>query len=232
MPLVAASKLKTIAVTCPSCGNIQPEPRSAYSSVCKKCRKHFRLQEALHPAAIPAKPAIESRRIRCFQCDTELDVPLSAESTMCKRCSSHVDLTDYHITQTVSRNFRTHGRLVIEEKGYVLNTEALVQEAVVKGRLIGKLVARGTLEIHTSANIRGQFGAGCLVIPQGHCFRWPEPLRVGGAEIGGELVAQVRASGTVKLKSTARFFGEVEAGNLVVEAGAVFVGSARVGRAG
>jgi cytoskeletal protein CcmA (bactofilin family) len=35
----------------------------------------------------------------------------------------------------------------------------------------------------------------------------------------------------VLLKSTARFFGDVEAANLVVESGAVFVGVARVGAA-
>ena len=228
---MAASKPKTIAVVCPSCGHVQPEPLSAYSSICKKCRRHFRLQEALHPAPIAAKPSIEVRRLLCFKCGTELEVPRSAESTMCKRCSSHIDLTDYHITHTVSKNFRTHGRLVIEEKGYVLNTEALVGEAVVKGRLIGKLVTKGRLEIHTSASIKGQFEAGCLVIPEGHRFRWLQPLRVGGAEISGELVGRVEASGTVRLTSSARFFGDVEAANLVIEEGAVFVGSARVGTA-
>jgi hypothetical protein len=53
-------------------------------------------------------------------------VSVAAASTMCKRCGSYLDLADYRITQTVSKNFRTHGRLVIEEKGYVLNSEAQV----------------------------------------------------------------------------------------------------------
>jgi len=231
MPFLAASKPKTVAVACPNCGHVQPEPPSAYSSICKKCRRHFRVQEVLHPAPAAAKPSIELRQIRCFQCDTELDAPSSAESTMCKRCSSHIDLKDYHISQTVSKNFRTHGRLVIEEKGYVLNTEALAEEAVIKGRLIGKIVARGRLEIHSTAKIKGHFRAGCLVIPDGQSFGWPQPLEVADAEIGGELVAHVHASGTFVLKSNARFFGDLEAANLVVCEGAVFVGSARVGTA-
>jgi cytoskeletal protein CcmA (bactofilin family) len=33
------------------------------------------------------------------------------------------------------------------------------------------------------------------------------------------------------LKSSARLFGDVEATNLVIEAGAVFVGAAKIGRA-
>lgn len=219
----------TVPVTCPKCGHVQPEPRTAYSTRCKKCQAHYRVQEALHPAAKPAPPSIEQVHIKCFQCGTELDVPRAATSTMCKRCSSHVDLSDYQVTQTVSKSFRTHGRLVVEEKGYVLNTEARVGDAVIKGRLIGKLEAERTLEIYSSANIKGTFTAGRLVIPAGQHFRWPEPLRVGGADILGELVADICATGTVRLRASARFFGKIEAGHLVVEAGAVFVGAARVG---
>ena len=227
--MAAASKPDTIPVPCPACGHVQREPRSAYSTVCKQCQQHFRIQEALHPAAKLQKPEVEQKRIRCFQCGAELQVPVAAESTMCCKCSSHVDLHDYQVTQTVSKNFRTHGRLVIETKGYVLNTDSHVGEAVLKGRLIGELVAERSLEIHSTASIKGSFATGRLIVPAGNHFRWAEALRVGAAEIGGELVANLRSAGTVLLKSTARFFGDVEAGGLVVEAGAVFVGVARVG---
>jgi cytoskeletal protein CcmA (bactofilin family) len=206
------------------------EPPTAYSSLCKKCHAHFRLEAVLRPAAGPAKLLIEQKRVRCFQCGTELHVSVAATSTMCKRCSSHVDLNDYRITQTISKNFRTYGRLVIEEKGYVLNSEAHVREAVIKGRFIGKLTTEGSLEIHSAANIKGSLSPGSLVIPAGNRFGWPGPLRVGGAEIGGELVADVFAKYAVRLKSSARFFGNVEAADLVVESGAVFVGNAKIGR--
>jgi len=224
-----ARRQRQVAVACPKCGHTQPEPPTAYSTVCKNCHEHFRVQEALHPSSPPPKPVLQQKQVHCFQCGAELAVPVAAASTMCKRCGSHVDLSDYRIAQTVSKNFRTHGRLVIEEKGYALNTDALVGEAVIKGRFIGKLVAAGTLEIHSSANIKGSFTAGRLVVPAGHHLRWPELLRLGGADIGGELVADLHATGTVRLKSTARFFGAVQAPNLVVEAGAVFVGTARIG---
>ncbi len=225
-----SAKQDLVAVVCPKCGHQQPEPRTAYSTICRKCRAHFRLQEALEPAVLAPKPALQLRRISCFQCGTQLEAPQAAASTMCKRCSAHVDLSDYHVTQTVSKNFRTHGRLVIEEKGYVLNTDSLVGEAVVKGRLIGKLAVEGTLEIHSTARIQGTFTTARLIVPAGNHFRWAEALRVGAAEVAGELVANLNTAGTVLLRSTARFFGNVEAGNLVVEHGAVFVGAARVGR--
>lgn len=219
-------------MACPKCGHVQDEPRTAYSSICKKCREHFRVQETLRPASRPIQQTIEQRRIRCFQCGTELEVAKAAASTMCKRCSSHVDLTDYQINQTFSKSFRTHGRLVLEEKGYLLNTESLVGEAVIKGRLIGKLATEGALEIHTSANIKGTLLPGRLIIPLGHHFRWPQALTVRDAEIKGELVADLAGSGTVVLRSTARLFGNVAALNLIVESGAVFVGTARIGKAG
>ncbi len=226
-----ASSKDTIRVACPRCGYTQPEPRLAYSTICKNCQQHFRIQEALHPAPKTSKVVIEQRKVRCFQCGTELEAPKAAASTMCKRCSSHIDLTDYRITTTVSKNFRTHGWLVVEEKGYLLNTDSLAAEAVVKGKIIGKLATTGALELHSTANIKGRFSAGRLVIPPGEHFRWPEELQVGGADIGGELAASLSSAGTITLRSTARFFGNITAKNLVVEDGAVFVGQARIGAA-
>ena len=55
-------------------------------------------------------------------------------------------------------------------------------------------------------------------------------MRVGGAEIGGELAGQLQTAGTVQLKSTARLFGDVQAGHLIIESGAVFVGAAKIGK--
>ncbi len=218
----------SIPVTCPRCGYSQPEPRQAYSTICKNCRQHFRIEEALKPALKPAKVLVEQRHVRCFQCGTELEAPKAAASTMCKRCSSYVDLSDYRITATVAKNFRTHGWLVVEEKGYLLNTDSLAAEAVIKGRVIGKVAARGSLELHSTANIKGSFTAGRLIIPAAEHFSWNDIVRVGGAEISGELAADVNATGTVILRATARMFGDLSAASLVMEAGAVFVGKARV----
>ncbi len=226
---MAPRNKNTIEVACPRCGFRQPEPRQAYSTICKNCQQHFRLEEALNPAAKPAKVLVEQRRVRCFQCGTELEAPKAAASTMCKRCSAYVDLSDYRINTTIAKNYRTHGWLVVEEKGYLLNTDSVAAEAVIKGRVIGKVAARGSLELHSTARIKGSFTAGRLIIPPGHHFRWPDLVRVGGAEIGGELAANVESSGTVMLKAGSRMFGDIAARDLVVEAGAVFVGSAKVG---
>ena len=159
----------------------------------------------------------------------ELDVPVSAESTMCKRCSRYVDLKDYKITTAVSKNFKTKGKFIVEAKGFVFNTEAVVGNAVLKGRFLGKLMAEHSLTIYSTAEIKGSFQTARLVIPAANHFRWHETIKVGSAEIAGELANDLRAEGTVVLKSTARLFGDLEARELVVEAGAVVVGCLRIG---
>ena len=224
-----ATKLDKVLVTCPRCGHQQPEPRSAFSTVCKKCGQHVRLQELLQPRR-PARDSGPARRqVTCFECGAELEVAATAESTMCKRCSRYVDLKDYHITTAVSKNFKTKGAFVIEPKGYVFNTEILVGEAVIKGRLLGKIHVEGSLTIYSSASIKGTFTAGQLVIPAANVFQWKEPIRVQSAEIAGELAGQLQAKGTVRLKSSARFFGDIQAGNVAIEEGAVIVGAVHSG---
>jgi cytoskeletal protein CcmA (bactofilin family) len=167
--------------------------------------------------------------VTCFECGAELEVPTTAESTMCKRCSRYVDLKDYHIISAISKNFKTRGAFVIEPKGYVFNSETFAGDAVVKGRFLGKLYAERSLTIHSGADIKGTITAGRLVIPPENHFRWKDLLKVGSADIAGELVANLNAKGTILLKATARLFGNLEAGGLLVEEGAVVVGDLRIG---
>lgn len=218
-----------VLLACPHCGNQQAEPPSAISSVCKKCGKHFHVQEVLKPTPKAETRGPEQRHITCFECHAELDIPASAESTMCKKCSRYIDLKDYVINSAVSKNFKTKGAFVIEAKGYVFNTEIVAADVVIKGRLLGKIYAEQSLTIYSSAEIKGSFTTARLIIPEGNHFRWAEPLKVESAEIAGELVGALVATGTVTLRSTARMFGDVTAKACVVEAGAVFLGQARIG---
>ena len=232
-----ASPQDKVLLTCPHCGHQQKEPRTAISTNCRKCGRHFRIGEVSAPAIKPikaAKPkqAVDQpggRRVTCFDCQTELEVAASAESTMCKRCGRYMDLKSYSISSAVSKNFKTRGSFVLEPKGYIFNTEVFAADAVIKGRFLGKLFVDGSLTIYSSAEFKGTFKAGQLVIPADNHFRWPEPIKVGSAEIAGELATPLIAEKKVVLKSTARMFGDVDAMDLVVEAGAVMVGRARIG---
>lgn len=226
---MAVSKQIQAEVVCPHCGHKQMEARTAFSSNCRKCGQYFRVQDVLNPVQKSAAWTPESKRVCCPDCRTELEVPVKAQSTMCKRCSGYIDLQDYEITSTVSKNFKTLGLFVVQPKGLVFNTETTVGDAVIKGRFHGKLVAYRSLTIYSTAAIEGAFTAARLVIPKDNSFRWQGQIRVGSAEIQGELTANLRAEETILLKSTGILFGDLEARNLVVEAGAVVVGNNRIG---
>jgi cytoskeletal protein CcmA (bactofilin family) len=226
------SKQDKVLVACPHCGHSQAEPRTAFSTVCQKCHGHFHVQEVLKPVRKAVAAAPEKRRVTCFDCGAELEVPLSAESTMCKRCSRYVDLKDYKFTNAVSKNFKTKGKFIIEAKGFVFNTEAIVGDAVIKGRFLGKLTAENSLTIFSTADIKGSFKTAKLIIPAANHFRWHETIQVASAEIAGELANNLQAGGEITLKSTARIFGDLEAQSLVVDEGAVVVGHLRIGLKG
>lgn len=224
-----SKKQDTVLLVCPHCGHQQPEPRGAFSTICKSCGRHLRVQEVLNPPVKASGQALKKQLISCFECGTALEVSASAESTICKRCSAYVDLHHYNIANAVAKNFKTKGEFIVEPKGWVFNTESIVGDAVIRGKFHGKLAVERALTIYSTAEIKGTISAGRLVIPEKNHFRWDAQIRVGRAEIAGELAADLRAEESVILKATARLFGNVDAEVLVVEEGAVIVGRMQIG---
>jgi cytoskeletal protein CcmA (bactofilin family) len=223
------SKSTKALLTCPKCGHQQMESQAAFSSVCRECGQYWRVQELLKPAPKAPLAAPERKRITCFDCGAELDVPASAQSTMCKKCSCYIDLHDYSISSAVSKNFKTKGSFVIQPAGYVFNSEAFVRDAVIKGRFIGKLVVEHSLTLYSTANIKGDFTAGALIVPAANQFRWPGCLKMGSAEIEGELVADVEVENSVHITANGRFHGTLRARSFTADVGAVVEVEARIG---
>jgi cytoskeletal protein CcmA (bactofilin family) len=224
----SAKQPDRVLVACRHCGHQQPESSAAFSTICKKCGEHIRVQETLNPVLTAPEPRFPRRRITCFGCGAEMEVPASAESSMCQWCSRYLDLHDYRIAAPMARNFQTKGKFIIEPKGNVFNSETIAADVVIRGKFHGKLTAENSLTIYSSADIKGSLTAAHLIIPAENHFRWPGCLHVGSAEIAGELTAGVHATGTVILNATARCFGDVSAAHLVVQAGAVVVGTLRI----
>ena len=54
-------------------------------------------------------------------------------------------------------------------------------------------------------------------------------MRAGSVDVQGELVGNIMADATVFVRANGRLFGNVQARNLVVEAGAVLVGQMSIG---
>lgn len=225
------NKQDQVLLACPHCGHQQHESNSAFSTLCRKCGQHFRVQEVLNPVRRAPDRGPQLRHITCFECGAGLEVPASAESSMCKWCSRYLDLHDYRINTAMAKNFKTKGKIIIEPKGWVFNTETIAGDVVIKGKFHGKLTAERSLTIYSSAEIKGSLNIAHLIIPTENHFRWADRIKTVSAEIAGELAASLQATGTVTLKATARCFGDVAAENLVIEEGAVLVGHLRIGPA-
>ena len=140
-----------------------------------------------------------------------------------------MDLHNYTIANALAKNFKTKGEFTLELKGYVFNTESIVGDAIIRGKFHGKLVVERSFTIYSTAEIKGSITAGRLIIPAKNHFRWETQIRVGSAEISGELAADLRAEGSAVVKATGRLFGNVDARGLVVEEGAVIVGHLQIG---
>ena len=57
---MSANQQDKVLVACPHCGHQQAEPRTAISTVCKKCHGHVRLEEReLFPLVEQAMPEAE-----------------------------------------------------------------------------------------------------------------------------------------------------------------------------
>lgn len=186
------------------------------------------MRASARPAGARPAGARDERHVSCFQCGTDLAVSTSAQSTMCKRCSAHVDLRDYDLTSTVSKNFKTKGRCVLHEGACLLNTDSVFGHAIIKGKVIGRVTA-DELEIHRTAEIKGGFKAGRLILPSTTILRWPETVVLRAADVSGEFIGNFKATGTVTVRAGGRLFGHVEAGGLVVESGAIIVGEMKIG---
>ena len=208
---------------CPHCGSPQKAPPTAFSTVCKDCGAHIKVQDILKPKASRAVAVVERRGITCPDCSRT-------------RGAGECGIDD---VQAVQQSHRSAGLSNLErcveklpdERQIRHRTERIcVQHGSECGRrgdqrpLFGQADRGANLDDLSSAEIKGTFTAGLLIIPAQNQFRWPQTLTVGSAEIAGELVADLIATNTVTLKSTGHMFGNAQARNLVVEPGAVLVG--------
>jgi len=132
---VAKSPAK-VSLGCPHCGFKQMEYAAAKSTLCRQCGRHFDIAEPPEATAVGAREAVlpgeaqsllrrfeslwnreHTTTIHCFECRAEQEISSSASSTICPACSTNIDLRDYKITTSFSRNIRTHGTIYVSASG-------------------------------------------------------------------------------------------------------------------
>ncbi len=113
-------------------------------------------------------PRTENEKtVACTQCGGHVRVARRAMSIFCPHCRQRLILEDFKIkTYHASRLFATCGDIVVEKNGFV-SAPIRVANLTVRGRVQGKVEARGVVKISGTGQVRGDIEAAGLVVDGG-----------------------------------------------------------------
>ncbi len=99
-------------------------------------------------------------------------------SSTCKACGAYIDLQDYKINGSFSRNIKTRGTVYLGSKGDLSSSKVICDEATIHGKMRGNLHCAGPVTIRVQggstarwrrASRRGErIGGACSPARQGH----------------------------------------------------------------
>ncbi|HEY1769751.1 MAG TPA: polymer-forming cytoskeletal protein [Chthoniobacterales bacterium] len=224
------------------------EYAAARSTLCRQCGKHFVISpnepapaktvQVVREAAGPSffrkiegilnRPRITS--VACFDCGARQELTSAATSTICPSCSVHMDLRDYKINGSFSRNIRTHGEVHITANGDLSSTNILCRTAIVEGKLRGSLRCVERAEFRIIGKIQGKVSAPEIIIGKKASVQFFRQLEVGSIEIRGAMWGEILAGTVVTIRSSGALDGNVIARAINVEKGGTFTGQLVIGR--
>ncbi|MDP8262891.1 MAG: polymer-forming cytoskeletal protein [Candidatus Ancaeobacter aquaticus] len=157
-------------ITCPHCGLEQNVTESALSVFCKSCNKRITLSNLTgnnNDGSTNVKMSLKS--VNCSKCDTSQQVPHNALSSFCKKCGNRINLQNYEIKSKFNGELNTCGTLFIKIGGDV-KSDINVGNAVIEGTLTGKLIAKGKVELKSTAKVYGKIISPQLIMHDGALF--------------------------------------------------------------
>ena len=113
------------------------------------------------------EPGAAVKRVFCTHCARVMDVAVRAMSVFCPHCKKRLILEDFKIDSYYAvREFSTCGDVVIEKKGHVV-APIKAGNLTVKGKVQGRVTARGQVEIKKTGWFKGDLDAPCLLVENG-----------------------------------------------------------------
>ena len=220
------------AITPASLGQATPaktadKPRPAYLSSATREQP----TEAPAPAAgfkfrlgdlISNKP--KQRVAQCFECHSAHEVSSTATSSTCKACGAYIDLQDYKINGSFSRNIKTRGSVYLGSKGDLSSSKIICSEATLHGRMRGNLHCDGPVTIRAQGRLFGTIEAGPVVVEKGSDVQFSRPLKVASLEVHGALTGHVMSASHILVSRTGSLDGDVTATGFTVEKGGIYQG--------
>ena len=169
--------------------------------------------------------APKSQMVRCFECNGAQEVSGTAHSTICKDCGAYIDLQDYKISGSFSRNIVTRGTVTLAKGGDLSSSKVVCSAATIHGRLRGNLVCSGKVTLRSRGRMPGTLEAGYLLIEKGSEIEFNRPVRVQGLDVSGTVSGPLfECDGHVTIQRSGVLRGSVRAKGFFVEKDGGFEG--------
>ncbi len=166
----------------------------------------------------------KTRTAHCFECTAWHEISSSAQSTTCKACGAYVDLQDYKINGSFSRNIKTRGTLYLGSKGDLSSSKIICEQATIHGKMRGNLTCPGKVTIRVQGRLYGSLEAGQLIVEKGSEVVFSRPIRASGVEVHGVMTGQIMSDSHVTIFKSGSLDGAVDATGFTVERGGCFQG--------
>ncbi len=169
----------------------------------------------------PAPP----RQVACFDCDRQFTAGAEAESTQCPGCGGYVSLRNHEIRQSVTRDLRTRGNVIIHREGMIRQSSIHCHDLTVFGKIVGGVVCSGDLVIESGGRINGPIQCRRLRICRKAKVEFQNTVRAEEVLIQGEARGVFHCTGEVVLARRASLQGLVRAQALKLGSGASHAGT-------
>ena len=166
----------------------------------------------------------KQRVAQCFECHSAHEVSSTATSSTCKACGAYIDLQDYKINGSFSRNIKTRGTVYLGSKGDLSSSKIICSEATLHGRMRGNLHCDGPVTIRAQGRLFGTIEAGAVVVEKGSDVQFSRPLKVASLEVHGVLTGHVMSASHILVSKTGSLDGDVTATGFTVEKGGIYQG--------
>jgi cytoskeletal protein CcmA (bactofilin family) len=231
--------VRKVPTECPHCGHVQQEPAGLISTYCRGCGDHYTVRRAAAPHPAARKPPLPqrlrekiaphpARHIACHECGHEHEVQPLSEFTACPACGTSIALHDIEITGHSTRIVHTHGTVRVSREGFLNSTRIVCGNAVVEGRIAGRITCSGTLRLGGHGVCRAQITTKSLLIDRGASLQFPYTLHVGDIIVRGHIAADVECAGTLHIGRHGALEGDIRARSMIVEKGGSYAGEVQV----
>ena len=166
----------------------------------------------------------KQRVAQCFECNSAHEVSSTATSSTCKACGAYIDLQDYKINSSFSRNIKTRGNLYLGSKGDLSSSKIICSEAILHGKMRGNLHCDGPVTIRAQGRLFGTIEAGPVVVEKGSDVQFSRPLKATSLEVHGKMIGHVMSGSHIMISKTGSLDGDVTATGFTVEKGGIYQG--------